>query len=418
MINEAEINATTIGAAYSTVRSGATYPFLLWQASPAPPLPPTPPPGAIPISTIGELQLIGNDPAYPLSGDYYLTGDIDASATVGWNDGAGFEPIGTFTGTFNGMDYAITGLHIDRDATTYVGLFGRASGTICNLAVLGADVTGYERTGVIVGRLDAAGVVQDCHTSGTVHGAYRSQGGVVGRGSGAVTRCSNAASVSGADLYTGGVVGRATGNATFTQCSNTGAVTGTQFVSGVVGLVAGDATFTQCSNTGAVTGAGYVGGVVGVVASASTGVAFTDCYSVAATVTGSSNRTGGFCGWDNWGSTKYHRCYAVADLSGASATSRGGFTGHLATGTMDQQHCYWHETSGVVTTTACGATRVVAEADMKVEATFVGFDFATVWGIGEGTGVPGEPEPAYTQPDVVSTFTTTTLWFSAPEIEV
>ena len=37
--------------------------------------------GAIGISTIEELQLIGNDPAYPLDGYYVLTQDIDASAT-------------------------------------------------------------------------------------------------------------------------------------------------------------------------------------------------------------------------------------------------------------------------------------------------------------------------------------------------
>ena len=37
--------------------------------------------GAIGISTIEELQLIGNGPAYPLDGYYVLTQDIDASAT-------------------------------------------------------------------------------------------------------------------------------------------------------------------------------------------------------------------------------------------------------------------------------------------------------------------------------------------------
>ena len=35
-------------------------------------------PVAIPISSIGELQMIGNDAAHPLDGSYVLTQDIDA----------------------------------------------------------------------------------------------------------------------------------------------------------------------------------------------------------------------------------------------------------------------------------------------------------------------------------------------------
>ena len=46
----------------------------------------------IAIDSIEALQRIGQDPAYPLNGAYVLTGDIDASETVNWNDGAGFLP--------------------------------------------------------------------------------------------------------------------------------------------------------------------------------------------------------------------------------------------------------------------------------------------------------------------------------------
>jgi len=43
----------------------------------------------IPISTIEDLQKIGNDPEYPMDGYYYLTNDIDASDTIRWNNGKG-----------------------------------------------------------------------------------------------------------------------------------------------------------------------------------------------------------------------------------------------------------------------------------------------------------------------------------------
>ena len=49
----------------------------------------------ITITTIEQLQEIGNNASYPLNGYYELGGDIDASATRTWNSGAGFEPIGT-----------------------------------------------------------------------------------------------------------------------------------------------------------------------------------------------------------------------------------------------------------------------------------------------------------------------------------
>ena len=77
----------------------------------------------IDISSAEDLQRIGNDPAYPLNGDYRLTQNIDATATAGWNEGAGFDPIGHYTddrshqdfsGTFDGQGHTISGLVINR----------------------------------------------------------------------------------------------------------------------------------------------------------------------------------------------------------------------------------------------------------------------------------------------------------------
>jgi len=66
------------------------------------------------ISTIEELQKIGNDPAYTLDGKYELTQDIDASETVNWNNVDGFTPIGTdsnpFMDRFDDQGHKMTGL--------------------------------------------------------------------------------------------------------------------------------------------------------------------------------------------------------------------------------------------------------------------------------------------------------------------
>ncbi|HOH31767.1 MAG TPA: carboxypeptidase regulatory-like domain-containing protein, partial [Candidatus Hydrogenedentes bacterium] len=77
----------------------------------------------IPLSTIEDLQKIGNDDAFPLNGSYVLTQDMDARATATWNDGAGFDPIGeynyfssskSFKGTLDGQGHVILGLNINR----------------------------------------------------------------------------------------------------------------------------------------------------------------------------------------------------------------------------------------------------------------------------------------------------------------
>jgi hypothetical protein len=79
-----------------------------------------------------------------LSGNYVLGADIAASGTSTWNSNSGFSPIGTFTGTFDGLGHTVTGLTISRSTTDYVGLFGLASSaaSIRNTGLVGGSVTG------------------------------------------------------------------------------------------------------------------------------------------------------------------------------------------------------------------------------------------------------------------------------------
>ena len=184
---------------------------LLWKEGvEEEPVLPDIPEGAIGISTIEELQLIGNDPAYPLDGYYVLTQDIDASDTVNWNDGAGFAPIGgsyatPFTGTLDGQGYGVTDLYINRPDENYAGLFGYVS---------------------------AGGTVTNCYATGAVTGEV-SVGGLVGVNYGTVTNCYATGAVTG-DVRVGGLVGYNVGG-TVTNCYATGAVAGNTEVGGLVG---------------------------------------------------------------------------------------------------------------------------------------------------------------------------------------
>ena len=58
------------------------------------------------ITDVYELQEMSDD----LTAYYVLGNDIDASVTSSWNGNAGFEPIGTFTGIFDGQGHTITGV--------------------------------------------------------------------------------------------------------------------------------------------------------------------------------------------------------------------------------------------------------------------------------------------------------------------
>ncbi|MDO9226821.1 MAG: filamentous hemagglutinin N-terminal domain-containing protein [Pseudomonadota bacterium] len=66
-----------------------------------------------------------------LFGHYALGSDIDASATVGWNGGAGFMPIGQgtyyFQGQFNGLGHTISGLSINRPSLDFTATVARSA---------------------------------------------------------------------------------------------------------------------------------------------------------------------------------------------------------------------------------------------------------------------------------------------------
>ncbi|MDG6226273.1 MAG: hypothetical protein QCI82_12315, partial [Candidatus Thermoplasmatota archaeon] len=96
------------------------------------------------IEDVWDLQNMSAN----LSAHYKLRNVIDASDTINWNSGAGFDPVGTFvksfTGTFDGCKFTITGLCINRPSTDHVGLFGiiGSGGVVKNVGLIDNDVDG------------------------------------------------------------------------------------------------------------------------------------------------------------------------------------------------------------------------------------------------------------------------------------
>jgi filamentous hemagglutinin family protein len=104
------------------------------------------------VNNVYDLQNMNNNKA----GTYALGRDIDAGITSTWNSGAGFQPIGSgnsFTGNLDGRGHTISGLFINRLSDQNVALIGylAAGGAVSNVGVIGANITGWEMVGGIVG---------------------------------------------------------------------------------------------------------------------------------------------------------------------------------------------------------------------------------------------------------------------------
>ncbi len=222
----------------------------------------------ISIDSIDELQKIGNDPAYPPDGEYELTADIEAFATKDWNNGAGFEPIRTFMGKFNGKSHKIVNLYIHRPEEKWLGLFGYVGfeGEVKDLSVEGCIIISGEHIGLLdvgdnyVGGLigENHGRVSNCSCIGLILGPF-DVGGLIGLNGGTVSNSSSRCSVRG--LTAGGLIGQ-NDNGIVKNCHSSGLVEGADHIGGLIGSNE-YGTISKCSSTSIVEGYGGLGGLVG-----------------------------------------------------------------------------------------------------------------------------------------------------------
>ena len=130
------------------------------------------PEGYTPIYDAADLYAIRND----LEGNYIMMADIDlseATAPGGELDtGNGWNPIDGFKGILDGNGHYIKGLTIyGNPKTEYVGLFGYASGTICNLGMIDVNINSSGNsdnwTGAFIGCSYSANI-ENCFVTGVV----------------------------------------------------------------------------------------------------------------------------------------------------------------------------------------------------------------------------------------------------------
>ena len=340
-----------------------------------------------------------------LGAHYALAGDIDASATVTWNEGAGFKPLGfflaQFSGSLDGRGYNITGLYINRTDEENASLFGVMGygGTVRDMRLLDVDITGYEDVGGFAGH-SYNGRILNSSVYGSVRGE-KNVGGLVGRNEGIINNSYSSADITGRNSV-GGLVGRNSGGGVVENSYAIGDVEGDNNIGGLVGINM-HGHVSRSYATGNVEGDSKVGGLVG------TNMVGTIYKSYAAgNVEAETMMVGGLVG-DNWVGDVL-RSYARGEVTGGAWA--GGLVGHNS-GTISNSysvgavnagwfnagglvggedggtvsHSFWDtETSG--RSRSSGGTGKTT-AEMKTQSTFdPPWDFEKVWWMTEDVTYP------------------------------
>src|SRR5690554_1823324 len=179
---------------------------------------------------------------------YELKKDLDFDINDDyWNDGEGWEPIGSssnaFKTVFEGNGHVIRNLYINRPNASYIGLFGYANNaTIRRVGLTGTltQITGQSYVGGVLGR-GTATHLQGVFASGALSSAYTSNaymGGVAGylEENSAIEDSFSTASVTAKNDRVGGLVGYLS-NSAINRTFSTGRVfsDSTSFVGGLIG---------------------------------------------------------------------------------------------------------------------------------------------------------------------------------------
>ncbi|MDN2715638.1 YDG domain-containing protein [Janthinobacterium sp. SUN120] len=348
------------------------------------------------IVDIYGLQGIGS---LGLGNNYRLMGNIDASGTTSWNQGAGFAPIAGgdgagYAGMFDGGGFVINGLYINAlnpTVSSGVGLFGKVQGgTVRNLALQNGSVAGVNNVGALVG-LNIGGTLDTVRSSAVVSGAS-AVGGLVGSNGGTLRNASASGNVAGINAANGGSIGGLVGanlaGASIDAAYATGDVTGARDkVGGLVGN--NDGAISQSYATGAARGAANIGGLAG-----RNGGSISDAYATGAVGVSADGdvavpraNLGGLIGWSVAGSSASHvySSGAVAG-SGFAGGTVGGLVGRADVGAGIAFGFWNYETAGILMDQGGASGRTTAQ--MQQQGSFNDFNFSSVWRIYDGYTTP------------------------------
>ena len=192
-----------------------------------------------------------------------------------------WTPVSYLSGIFDGNGHTITGLVVNNQTTEYAGFIANNFGTVKNLTLKDAKITGITYVGGVVGYNDG-GTIENCHVTGESESAIKGKsyaGGVVGvnRG-GTIKNCHVAedCSVYGDDA--GGIAGNNENGGTVTGCYALCSLTGKKQCTfgGIIGRFSDSGSLTACYSKCSYTNGAFIGGILGKVVSGTP--TFTACY--------------------------------------------------------------------------------------------------------------------------------------------
>jgi len=215
-----------------------------------------------------DLDAVRNN----LTAHYKLIKNIDLN-TSPFNQGEGWVPIGDnstdsiasrFRGTFDGNNYVIKNLYINRPSIIRQGLFGYTEvSTIKNIGVKDVNITGSSNTGGLVGYNYNSSIINS-YSTGSVTGIVSGTGGLVGNNyRSSIINSYFTGSVTGSNNGTGGLVGYNQYSSIIKNSYSTGSVTGAGYTGGLVGNNQNSSVIENSYSTGSVTGSFSTGGLVG-----------------------------------------------------------------------------------------------------------------------------------------------------------
>ncbi|RRN76558.1 hypothetical protein EIM50_24070, partial [Pseudoxanthomonas sp. SGD-10] len=297
------------------------------------------------IATAADLAKIGNDPNYPLNGNYKQTANINLSGYANWT------PIGEFTGTYDGQYYYIDNLtiHNQYGFIHYIsnqGLFSKIgeSGEVKNLRMRNVNINlDYEASyiGALAGSCEGK-----IHRVAVLNGLVRGYS------------------------YVGGLVGWLySPSAEISEAYANVTVQGNDYIYSLIDNSIDPPINIQWPNY-------YIGGLVGV---SHNGGKITNSYATGS-VSG-HNTVSGLVAW-NRSNSSISQSYSSGAVSGDTWVGGFGYNDGIVTSS------YWNiTTSGQSTNYGTGAVGKT-DIEMKQQATFAGWDFTNIWTIDQGVSQP------------------------------
>ena len=330
-----------------------------------------------------DLQAIGGG----LNLHYKQGNDIDLSAYGNW------DPIGAFTGVYDGDNHVISGLTYITAIREYnKGLFFWVgpTGIIKNVSLTNVNMEGrLEETGALIGYCQ--GIVMNCHSSGTIFATVQI-GGLIGHLNNpsvlAVIDCSSSINITNFSTFEstqmGGLIGRNNG-ASIKNSFAAGNVTGKWNVGGLIGYSFFVEELKECYAAGDVYGDFAIGGLIG----CSQASWVHDCHAL-----GNANQfdppidadggIGGLIGWvdeDPISNPAVEDCYSIGIVTGTN--KEGGLIGtnemHLGDTPATITNSYYNSETSGQSDTGKGTPKTTAQ--MKDKNTFATWDFINTWRI-------------------------------------